>query len=380
MKVSCNQSSLAKQLAIVGRLVGGKPSLPILANVLLETQGSKLKFTVTDLELGVHTWIGAEVKGDGKITIPARTFSEFVNSLPDGKVDLDLEKQVLKVTATNNSAQFNTLPCDDYPAVPSIEDGELLMSIDPDELQKAINRVTIAAAADDSRPVFTGINVEAEGTGLTLVAVDGFRLSRQYLTMDKAVKEKITILVPARSFQELGRIINDLSDGNEKKKKDKVDIYLLKGKNQVIFHYKEADLISRLLDGQFPEYKKIIPTGYEVKAEMAPSDFQNAVKIVNIFARNVIGNKAVIEVASKDKQVKVSADLAEVGANESSFGTDVEGNDLKIAFSAKFLTDMLSTMGGEKMVFEGTNPTAPGVFRIKGDDSYLHMVMPMRMN
>src|SRR4030042_1703261 len=174
MKITCNQASLAKQLAIVGRLVSNKPGLPILANVLLETEDSKLKMTATDLELGVHTWIGAEVKAEGRITMPARTFSEFVNSLPSGSMEIDLEKQVMKVSATNNEAQFNTLPPDDFPAVPSVEDGKLIMSFDPDTIQKAINRVALAAASDDSRPVLTGIKVEAEGTGLTLVAVDGF--------------------------------------------------------------------------------------------------------------------------------------------------------------------------------------------------------------
>ena len=157
MKVTCNQPSLALQLAIVGRLVSSKPGLPILANVFLETEDSKLKMTVTDLELGVHSWIGAEVKSEGKITIPARTFAEFVNSLPPEGVELDLEKQVMKVTTVNNSAQFNTLPPEDFPAVPGVDDGKLLMKVPADELQVAINRVAFAAATDDSRPVLTGM-------------------------------------------------------------------------------------------------------------------------------------------------------------------------------------------------------------------------------
>lgn len=379
MKISCNQASLAKQLAIVGRLVSGKPGLPILANVLLETEDSKLKLTATDLELGVHTWIGAEVKAEGKITIPARTFSEFVNSLPTGSMEVELEKQVMKVTATNNAAQFNTLPPDDFPAVPTVKDGTLIMSLEPDAIQSAINRVALAAASDDSRPVLTGIKVEAEGTGLTLVAVDGFRLARQYMEMEKTVKEKVDLLIPAKSFQELARVINDLSDGSDKKKKDMVEVYLLKNKNQVIFRYKEVDLISRLIDGQFPEYKQIIPTGYQTKVEMNVAELQNAVRIVNIFARNVIGNKAVMEFLPKDKQVKVSADLVEVGGNESIFEAEGEGDNLKIGFSAKFLTDMVSCVSGDKMIFEGSNPTAPGVFKSKGEDGYIHIIMPMRI-
>ena len=361
-------------------MVSNRPGLPILANVLLETEDSKLKMTATDLELGVQTWIGAEVKAGGKITIPARTFSEFVNSLPSGNVELDLEKQILQVTAVNNSAKFNTLPPDDFPKVPGIDDGDLILSVSPEDIQKAVGRVALAAAADDSRPVLTGIKVEAEGTGLSMVAVDGFRLAKQSLDLDKAVKEKTDLLIPARAFQEVSKIISDLADESEKKKKDKLEIYLLKDKNQVVFRYKEVDLVSRLIDGQFPEYKQIIPTGYKTKVDMETAKIQDAVRIVNIFARNVIGNKAVMNFDPENGKITVSADLAEVGANESSFEAKLEGENLKIAFSSKFLTDMLSSIDGDKMTFEGSSPTAPGVFKSKGDDSYLHIIMPMRIS
>jgi len=380
MKVICNQTSLARQLGVVGRLVSSQPGLPILANVLLETEDSKLKMTATDLELGVHTWIGAEVKGEGKITIPARTFAEFVSSLPPEGVSLDLEKQLLKVTTINNSAQFNTLPPDDFPAVPGVADGDLLMSLPAEEFQKAIDRVAFAAATDDSRPVLTGIKIEAEGTILTLVAVDGFRLSRQIMELEKSVKEKMDLLVPAKALQELSRVISDVSVEGEKKKKDMVEVYVLKDKNQVAFRHKAVALVSRLIDGQFPEYKSIIPTGYQTKVEMERDQLQNAVRIVNIFARSTIGNKAIMEFSPDKKEIKVSASLSEIGENESSFEAAIEGESLRIGFSSKFLADMLSSIAGDKMVFEGSAPAAPGVFKSKGDDSYLHIIMPMRID
>jgi DNA polymerase-3 subunit beta len=295
-------------------------------------------------------------------------------------VTLDLENQILKVTTVNNSAQFNTLPPDDFPSVPGIDDGDLLMAVPAEDMQMAVDRVAFAAATDDSRPVLTGMKIEAEGTTLTLVCVDGFRLSRQTLELDKSVKEKTDLLVPAKAMQELSRVIGDASDDGEKKKKDMVEVYMLKDKNQVAFRYKEVDLVSRLIDGQFPEYKQIIPTGYQTKVEMETDQLQNAVRIVNIFARSTIGNKAIMEFNPEDKEVKVSASLAEVGENESSFEAKVEGEDLAIGFSGKFLTDMLSSIDGDTMIFEGSNPTAPGVFKSKGDDNYLHIIMPMRID
>ncbi len=380
MKISCNQESLAKQLGVVGRLVSNKPGLPILANVLLETEDSKLKMTATDLEIGVHTWIGAEVKEDGRITIPARTFSEFINSLPADQIDIVLEEQTVNVNTSNNSAQFNTLPSDDFPDVPRVDDGKLIMSIDPEVLEDAINKVAFAAATDDSRPVLTGIKLEAEGTDLTMVAVDGFRLSRKLVELSKAVEDSLDLLVPAKAMQELAKVIGDLSDAEEKKSSEKVELYMLEGKNQVIFRYREVDLVSRLIDGKFPEYKQIIPTGYQTRAKMGAGAFQNAVRIVNIFARNVIGNKAITEFDAEKGTIKVSASLAEVGENESSFEADIEGDGMSIGFSSKFLSDMISSIDGEVIIFEGSSATAPGVFKSVEDDSFLHIIMPMRLS
>jgi DNA polymerase-3 subunit beta len=380
MKISCNQESLAQQLAIVGRLVSNKPGLPILANVLLESEDSKLKMTATDLEIGVHTWIGAEVEEEGKITIPAKTFSEFINSLPSDQVDIELEKQLVNVNTTNNSAQFNTLLSDDFPDVPQAEAGDLILTLNPTQLKDAVNKVAFAAASDDSRPVLTGIKMEAEEKDLTMVAVDGFRLSRKLIELDKPVDEKLDLLVPAKAMEELARVINDLADENEKEDSEEVEVYMLKGKNQVIFRYGEVDLVSRLIDGKFPEYKQIIPTGYQTTAKMGRAEFENAVRIVNIFARNVIGNKAIVEFDSEENAINVSASLAEIGENESSFETDVDGEKFKIGFSSKFLTDMISSIDGDVIVFEGSSPTAPGVFKSVEDDTFLHIIMPMRLS
>lgn len=380
MKVSCNQSSLAKQLGIVGRLVSGKPGLPILANVLVETEDSKLKLTATDLEMGVHTWIGAEVKEEGVITIPAKTFSEFVNTLPSEKVDIQMTKQILKVKTKNNSAQFNTLPSDDFPKVPTVDDGELLFVVDPGVIADAVNKVSVAAASDDSRPVLTGIKIEVEGKDLTMVSVDGFRLARKFIKLEKESKDNIDLLVPSRSMQELSRVISDLHEDGDGKKKDNVEVYLLKGKNQIGFRYKEVDLTSRLIDGQFPEYKQIIPTGFQTKVEINSEEFRNSVRIVNIFARSVIGNKAIIDIDSDKGNVTVGAALVEVGENQSSFKGKIDGDKIKIGFSAKFLSDMLSTIDGDSMIMECSNSTAPGVFRSSDDDSYIHIIMPMRID
>jgi DNA polymerase-3 subunit beta len=213
-----------------------------------------------------------------------------------------------------------------------------------------------------------------------MVAVDGFRLSRKLVELSKAVEDSLDLLVPAKAMQELAKVIGDLSDAEEKKSSEKVELYMLEGKNQVIFRYREVDLVSRLIDGKFPEYKQIIPTGYQTRAKMGSAAFQNAVRIVNIFARNVIGNKAITEFDAEKGTVRVSASLAEVGENESSFEADIEGDGMSIGFSSKFLSDMISSIDGEVIIFEGSSATAPGVFKSVEDDSFLHIIMPMRLS
>ena len=373
MKFSCNQDTFSKYLNIVSRVVSNKPGLPILNNVFFETNKSKLTMKTTDLELSITTWIGADIQDKGKITLPAKQLSEFVNSLPEEKVEVEVEKQSFNISTSNNSASFNTIPFDDFPNIPTIENKEdPFIQINKADLLLAINRVAFAAATDDIKPVLTGVKVEIEDGKISFVATDGLRLSRQVINIEKEVKNK-SFLVPVRAFTELSYIITE-TGGNES---DLILIYLIEDKNQVMFRVGDIDLISRLIDGEFPEYKQIIPTGYKTNCEIDREAFLNSLKIVNIIARSVLGNKMILDIQSKLNKISLSATQSDLGKNESNFECKVEGDDLKIAFSAKLLSDILSHLNSEGVLFECSESVRPGVFKIKGDDSFVHLVMPM---
>lgn len=377
MQLSCSQDTLAKYLNVVSRVVNTKPGLPILNNVLFETQKGKLMMTVTDLELSLNCWIGAEVKSDGKITAPARQLSEFVNSVPADKVDFDVDKQNLLVSTPNNNAKFNTIPADDYPSVVSVPDGESsVFEILKDDILLAVNRVAFAAATDDIKPVMTGIKIEVKDDQMAMVGADGFRLSRQILKLPNKSSKNVDLLVPAKALQELAFVVSEFSSENSN---NVVKVFIIEERNQVVFRYNDIDLISRLIDGQYPAYQQAIPTGYQTKALISKSEFQNALKVVNIIARGVLGNKLMVEQVSKDKSIVLSASLADLGSNKSSFAANIEGEDMTMAFSSRLLNDMLSHLNAEDLVFESSSPTAAGVFKIKDDDSFLHLVMPMRI-
>ena len=372
MKYSCNQDTFSKYLNIVSRIVTTKPGLPILSNVLFESDKGKLTMKTTDLELSISTWIGADIQDDGKITAPAKQLSEFVNSIPEEKVDIDIVKQNFNISTSNNTASFNTMPSDDFPNIPTVEKEKFDFRVKKVDIVQAVNRVAFAAASDDIKPVLTGVKVEVEDDTVSFVATDGLRLSKQCVKIEKGSGKK-NFLVPVRAFSELTYIISELDTDEEW-----VNIYILEDRNQVLFRLSDVDLVSRLIDGEFPEYKQIIPTGFETKCLIKRDDFLNSLKVVNIIARSVLGNKMVLDI-NKEGKLSLSAIQSDLGKNQSVFEGKVEGSDIKIAFSARLLADILNHIDSEDIVFECTDPVKPGVFKIEGDTEFVHLVMPMML-
>jgi len=373
MQFSCNQDTFSKYLNIVSRVVSSKPGLPILNNVSFETKKGKLIMTATDLEIGINTWIGADVKSEGSITVPAKQLTEFVNSIPSDKVDVALEKQNLKIDTVNHSASFNTMPSDDFPSVVNVEDEKPFLEIEKDDLVKAVNRVAFAAAVDDIKPVLTGILFEVEGQNISFVGTDGLRLSRQTITLKVNAPKDIKILIPVKALIELAHIVTEL--GGE----ESIKIFIIEDRNQILFRFSDVDLVSRLIDGEFPEYRQIIPTGFKTQCSLDRNEFLNSLKVTNIIARSVLGNKLILDIDSNSNNITMSATQTDVGSNKSVFEGNIDGDSLKIAFSSRLLSDILNHLESESIVFECSEPIKPGVFKVKDDDSYVHLVMPMML-
>lgn len=376
MKFSCNQDTFSKYLNIMSRVVSNKPGLPILNNVYFEATKGKLVMKTTDLELSISTWIGADVEDDGKITLPAKQLSEFVNSVPQEKIDVTVERQNFNISTSNNSASFNTMPPDDFPNIPSVEKKEEpFLQINSADFLLAVNRVAFAAATDDIKPVLTGVKIEIKDNGTaSFVATDGLRLSKQDITIEKGVKNK-DFLVPVRALLELSYIVNEVGE----EAGSIISLFLIEDKNQVMFRVGDIDIISRLIDGEFPEYEQIIPTGYKTKCNVDRDEFLNSLKIVNIIARSVLGNKMILQIQSKENRISLSAVQSDLGKNESNFECKVEGDNLKIAFSSKLLSDILNHIDSEKILFECSEAIRPGVFKIDDDNNFIHLVMPMML-
>jgi DNA polymerase-3 subunit beta len=342
---------------------------------LIETIDNQLKLSTTDLELGISTLVGADVKSNGKTTVNARTLSEFVNSLSAGTLTIEFRDKVLVIKNKLSSAEFNVVDAEEFPPLPQVS-ATPAFKVKALPFATSLDKVIFAAAHDDSRPVLTGVLFEAKSKKLTIVGVDGFRLSKKVMDIERASTTEFNHIVPARALSELARITHDLGEDDEV-----LEGYLLKDKNQMIFKVQDVEISTRLIEGEFPEYQQILPKESKHSFKVDKEMLSRSLKVVSIFARSAVGNKAVFEILADKGKLKLSAQVADVGENESSLEIlDVKGADLKTGYNIKFLMDMLNAIDGEDVYFEANGVTAPGVFKDAEDKDFLHIVMPMRLD
>lgn len=376
MKVSCLQENLAKGLSIVGRAVATRSTLPVLSNVMLATDGPRLKLSATNLEIGIVCWIGAKVEEDGSITVPARLLTDFVNSLPPERIDMELtvRTQTLNLKCARFEANIKGIDAQEFPLIPTAgEDSKILL--DPTILRQMIDQVVFAAATDESRPILTGVLARFQGAQLTLAAADGFRLSVRTAHLPQPVPEPVTVIIPARALSELARICGE--------QEQPIEVTITPARNQVLFHTANVDLVSQLIEGNFPDYQQIIPKSYATRTVVSTSDFLKAVKTANIFARDA-ANIVRLEILPGGElapgRVILMATSAEVGDNVSDIDAVIEGEALEIAFNARYLIDVLSVVDAAQVALETTTPSSPGVIRPVGSEDFTHVIMPMHIS
>jgi DNA polymerase-3 subunit beta len=373
VKVSCLQENLAKGLSIVGRAVATRSTLPVLSNVMLATDGSRLKLSATNLEIGIVCWVGAKIEEDGSTTVPARLLTDFVNSLPPERIDMELavRTQTLNLKCARFEANIKGIDAQEFPLIPTAgEDSKI--SLDPSMLRQMVDQVAFAAATDESRPILTGVLARFQGAQLTLAAADGFRLSVRTAHLSEPVSEPVTVIVPARALAELSRISGE--------QEQPIEITITPARNQALFHMTNVDLVSQLIEGNFPDYNQIIPKSYATRTVVSTSDFLKAVKTANIFARDA-ANIVRVEIVPGGElapgRVTLTATSAEVGDNVGEIDAVIEGEKMEVAFNAKYLIDVLSVVDAAQVALETTSASSPGVIKPVGSEDFTHVIMPM---
>lgn len=374
MKVTLLQENLNKGLSIVQRAVPVRTTLPQASHVLLATDQGRLKLVATDLMIATTCWIGATVEEEGAITIPARLLTDFVSSLPSEKVDLSVgdRGRQLHITCARNEATMAGGSAEDFPPVPSVSDG-LVLKLDPKQFKRAVSQVEFAAAADDTRPVLTGIHTLAEGEQLTLAAADGFRLAVHKIPLQQDVPERVEVIIPARALREAVRLIGE--------EDEPLEMVFNAGRSQVLFRMKTVELVATLIQGTFPNYSQLIPQSFTTKATIGLDQFRQETRIAGIFARDGAG---IVRVQMEPGDgggsglLTISARAEEIGNHEGKMDVKIEGEASKIAFNSRYLQDVLGVLDTESVALETTSPSSPGVIRpLDTKDVYVHVVMPM---
>lgn len=375
MKVTVLQENLARGLSIVSRAVSPRSTLPVLANVLIATDEGRLRLSATNLEMGITCWIGAKIEDEGSTTVPARTFADLVGTMPDPQVSLTLDprNQTLNVRSGSSTNDIKGIDAQEFPPLPVPDFGDAI-HINVSDFKEMIHQVAFAASTDEARPVLMGVLLKVEGDSVIMAAADGFRLSVRTATLSSPAAQPVSAIIPARALSELARIA---SDGEQM-----IEMVLPKGRGQVVFRVKDAELVSQLIDGTFPDYQQIIPRSYKSRTLVSTASLLKACKQAEIFARegsNVVRMNIKNSGELQPGEVEISAHSEETGSNETIVEATVDGIPLLIAFNVKFLREVLEVIKTPNVAIETSAPNAPGVVKPVGEDGFIHVIMPMHL-
>jgi len=373
MQVTCLRENLSRGLANVSRAVAARATLPVTQNVLLEGDNGQLKITATNTEISISTWMGAQIEGEGTVTVPARMLTDFVNSLPGQTVNIEFKSEPVGVVVTCDkfNGTINGISSEEFPPIPTV-DGGASVTIPADTFRGALERVVFAAATDDSRPVLTGVKVELADDSFTLAAADGFRLAVETGKLGASIGNEVGVIVPAKTLAEVERLLGDGSSS--------VELSIDNNGRSAKFRLDTSEIVTALVQGTFPDYDKLIPTSYGTKATVDLASMVQATRAASIFARDGSGIIRVVVSPGESEgtgAVKVISRAEEVGSNENELDAKVEGEETKVAFNSKFLMDVLNVLNGDDVDLETTTPSSPGVFRSEKHEGYTHVVMPM---
>ena len=375
MKVTVLQENLARGLGIVSKAVSPRSTLPVLANVLIASDEGRLRLSATNLEMGITCWISARIEEEGSTTVPARTYSDLVSTLPSDQVllRLDAQTQTLNVRGGTSTNDIKCIDAQEFPPMP-VPDFEGAVQINVGDFREMIHQVASAASSDEARPVLMGVLVQVDKDKLTMAAADGFRLSVRKAVLSTPSNAPVSAIVPAQALKELARVA---TEGDEP-----IYMVLPKGRGQVVFRVRDVEVVSQLIDGTFPDFQQIIPRSYKSRTLVSTSSLLKACKQAEIFAREG-SNVARVNIKSggggQVSELEISAMSEETGKNETVVEASVDGGGVLIAFNVKFLREALEVIRTPNVAIEMSAANAPGVLRPVGDDNFLHVIMPMHL-
>jgi DNA polymerase-3 subunit beta len=365
MELSVTQENFAKALSAVGRVASTKTQLPILGNILLRTDGNRLLIAATNLEIATTQYIGAKIIKPGAITVPARLISEFVSSLPKGTIELKIVGENINITCGKYHSIINGVIADDFPELPTInEESSVTYTLNTEEFKQAVSQTIITSSSDSTRPVLTGVYWHSHEGWIYLAATDGYRLSERRLV---ETKSEVAAIIPTQTLQEVLRSLDDSVD----------TIDVLFDESQVRFRMNEAEVISRLVDGNFPDYRQLIPSSSDITAIVKKPEFTRVTKVAGLFARES-GGSVTVTVNADTSSVSLHSIASEFGENTSELDGDISGSG-QVTLNSRYLTDALSVLDTDVISFSFNGKLSPCILKSTDPDTnYYHVIMPLK--
>jgi DNA polymerase-3 subunit beta len=363
MKLQVTQENLAKALNNVAKIaMANRNPLPILNNVLIKTQNGRLSLSATNLEIAITEKIGSKVKEEGSITVPARLMQEYISSLPSGVLELDLDENKLHIITEQYKSTINGVLADEFPSFPEIEE-VVKWTIPTKDLKKGLSQVVFAASGDESRPVLTGLYLKTDGGNLFAAATDSYRLAEKALIK---TSQEISLLVPASSMQELLRILPE----------DSETVEVSADSQQVKFKVDDIELVTRLIDANYPDYKKLIPKKFSTSASLKRDELVRITKVSSLFARESAGS-VTLKVDDIDKIVSITSIASQLGENSSKAPANIQGSG-EVTLNSRYLLDALNAIGTKEVTISFNGKLEPFVITSPEAKDQVYLVMPLK--
>ncbi|MCE5285255.1 MAG: DNA polymerase III subunit beta [Pelosinus sp.] len=373
MKISCAKDQLAIAVQTVQKAIASKNTMPILTGIYLTASNGKLELQANDYEIGISCIIHAEITEPGTVILSGRYFQELVRKLPGDTVEISTDNVDKTIQINSNSAQFNllSLPVEEFPVLKPLPSSNKLVLKD-NVLKELIKRTVFACATDEARPIFTGCYLTTDGFKISMVATNTHRLALKVDQLDNfgqdaATEENIHMIIPAKILAELARLLTSETP---------VDVTISWHKNQVSFQFDNVYIISRLIEGQYPDYNKVIPPSFVTTVKIDTSSFFDAVERISLLARD--GDYNVIKIFFKNDNVVITSNNPDIGKAYETVAASITGNELEIAFNAKYITDILKNISSNQLLFSLNTPLSPACVQPIDDSSYTYIITPVR--
>jgi len=374
MKIEILKINLKKALDVIEKITRKNLTLPALSNVLLSIEGNFLRLDATNLEISASWWILAKVEKEGKVAIPATFFSNLVNLLKDEKIKLETQNQNLFLKTENQTTQIHGIDPEEFPIIPKIEKEEII-TMSNKKLLESLKQIIEIPSVSQIRPEISGIYFSFKKNLLKIVGTDSFRLAEKSISLKTKSKKDISFIVPQDAVRELMNILEQ--------EDQRTIIYY--SQNQILFESEKKEvshphvqILSRLIEGEYPNYQEIIPKKYKTEIVVKRDEFENQLKQAGLFSGKISEVKLTID--TKKKKVKIYSESPEIGKNESYISAKIKGEDMDVSFNYKFLISGLQNIKSSEVVFELNGDDGPGVLRPVGDENYIYVSMPIKLN